>query len=126
MKLNEQVEKIIHSMTKRYTKAMLWNIDDRFPHNILSILDAFSIFNLDNILPNTTSSEFSVYGHIEINVLSNQFFANEGENKDTFIEEWESFKFDLLSMRKKWVSLKENLSINNLKQQHPSTEWALK
>ena len=29
-------------------------------------------------------------------------------------------------MRKKWVSLKENLSINNLKQQHPSTEWALK
>ena len=26
---------------------MLLNIDDRFPHNVLSILDAFSIFNLD-------------------------------------------------------------------------------
>ena len=113
-------------MTKRYTKAMLWNIDDRFPHNILSILDAFSIFILHNIPTNKTSSEFSVYDHSETNVLSNHFFANEEENKDTFIEEWESFKFDLLSMRKKWVSLKENLSINNLKQQHPSTEWALK
>ena len=29
-------------------------------------------------------------------------------------------------MRKKWVSLKEKLSRNNLKQQHASTEWALK
>ena len=28
------------------------------------------------------------------------FFAKQKENKGTFIEEWESFKFDLLSMRK--------------------------
>ena len=28
-----------------YTKAILWNIDERFPHDVLSILDAFSIFN---------------------------------------------------------------------------------
>ena len=83
------------SLTERYTKAMLWNIDDGFPHNVLSILDVFSIFNLDNIPTNTTSSEFRVYDHNEINVLPNHFFANEAENKDTFIEEWESFKFDL-------------------------------
>ena len=80
---------------------MLWNTDDRFPHNALSILDAFSIFNLDNIPKNTTSSEFSVYDLSEIDILSNHFLANEEENKDTFIEEWESFKFDLLSMRKR-------------------------
>ena len=105
---------------------MLWNIDDRFSHNVLSIFDAFSVFNLDNVPTNTTSSEFSVYVHSEINVLFNHFFANEVENKGTFIEKWESFKFDLLSVRKKWVSLKENLSRNNLKQQHTSTEWLLK
>ena len=29
-------------------------------------------------------------------------------------------------MREKWVSLKENLASYNLKQQHTSTEWALK
>ena len=69
-------------------------------HN-LSILDAFPIFNLDNTPTNTTSSEFSVYDHSEINVLSEHLFANQKENKDTFIEEWESFKFDLLLVRRK-------------------------
>ena len=44
-------------------------------HN-LSILDAFSIFNLDNIPVITTSGEFSVYGHSEINVLSNHFLPS--------------------------------------------------
>ena len=63
---------------------MLWNIDERIPHNVLSILDAFSIFNLDNIPTATTSSEFSVYGRSEINVLSNHFFVNQKENQDTF------------------------------------------
>ena len=89
LKVDKQVEETIHSMTERYTNAMLWNIDYRFPHNVLSILDAFSIFNLDNIPTNTTSSEFRVYGHSKTNVRSNHLFANEEENKDTFIEEWE-------------------------------------
>ena len=31
-----------------------------------------------------------------------------------------------MSVGKKWVSLKENLSRNNLKQQYTSTKWALK
>ena len=69
-------------------------------HN-LSISGAFSIFNLDNIPTNTISIEFSVYGHSEINVLSNHFFSKKKENNGTFIEEWESFKFDLLPVRKK-------------------------
>ena len=32
--------------------------------------------------------------------MSNPFFAIEEKNKDTSVEEWETFKFDLLSMRK--------------------------
>ena len=60
-------------MTERYTKATLWNIDGKLPHNVLSTLDAFSIFNLDNIPTNTTSSEFRAYSGSEINVLSNHF-----------------------------------------------------
>ena len=66
---------------------MLWNIYDRFPRDILSISGAFSMFNLDNIPTNTTSSEFSLNGHSEMNVLSNYFFANKEENKDNFIED---------------------------------------
>ena len=66
-------------MTERYTKAMLQNIDERFPHNISSI-DFFLIFNLDNIPTNTTSNEFNVYDHSE-------YFAKQEEIKDTFIEQ---------------------------------------
>ena len=83
LKVHKQAEETIHSMTERYTQTMLWNIDDRFSHNVLSILEGFSIFNLDHIPMNITSSEFSVYGHSEINVLPNHFFANDEENKDS-------------------------------------------
>ena len=61
-------------MTDRNTKAISRNVEDRFLHNVLNILDAFSIFNLDNIPTNTTSSVFNVYGQSGINFLSNHFF----------------------------------------------------
>ena len=94
MKVDEQVEETIQTSMKDF-------------HFLLSVLVAFSVSNLDNIPTNRTSREFSVYGHSEKNVLSNHFFFNEEENKDTFIEEWNTFKSDLLTMRKKWVRLKE-------------------
>ena len=95
LRADEQAEVTIHSMTERCRISM------KDFHNLLSVLNAFSVFNFDNILTNTTSSEFSVYSHSKTNVLSNRFFANQKENRGTFIEEWERFKFDLLSVRKK-------------------------
>ena len=35
-------------MTERYSKAILWNTDERFPHDVLIILDTFSIFTSRN------------------------------------------------------------------------------
>ena len=67
-----------------------------------------------------------MHGNHEVDVLSKHFFADDDEKKKEFLEEWEGFKFDLLSMRRKWISLKENLSRNNLKQQKTATEWALR
>ena len=52
-------------MTERYRTLMKDFL------NLISVLDAFSIFNFDSILMNITSSEFSVYSHSKINVLSN-------------------------------------------------------
>ena len=101
LNVDKQAEVTIHSMTERYRISM------KDFHNLLSVLDTFSIFNFDNTLMNTTSSEFSVYSHSKINVLSNHFFANQKENRGIFIEEWENFKFDLLSERKIWVNLKK-------------------
>ena len=39
---------------------------------------------------------------------------------------WNSFKFELISVRKKWFQLKENLSRNKLKPDINGTEWLLK
>ena len=69
MKVDEQVEETIHSMIHKDTQKLCYRISMKDSHN-LSILDAFPIFNLDNTPTNTTSSEFSVYDHSEINVLS--------------------------------------------------------
>ena len=70
-----------------------------------SILDVFSIVNLDNIPTNTTSRELCVWQQWN-KCSAKSFFAKQKENKGTFIEEWdwESFKFDLLSMRQKGQS----------------------
>ena len=76
-------------------------------HILLSVLVAFSVSNLDNIPTNRTSREFSVYGHSEKTFCPITFFSNEEENKDTLIEEWDTFKSDLLTMREKWFRLKE-------------------
>ena len=46
LKADEQVEEAMHKMIKRYTKAVLWNIDERFQHKVLIILDAFSILKI--------------------------------------------------------------------------------
>ena len=42
LKVDEKVEETINGMTKRYTKAMLWNIDDRFPQ----VLNLRCFFNI--------------------------------------------------------------------------------
>ena len=42
------------------------------------------------------------------------------------MNEWDSFRFELISMRKKWLQLKENLSQNKLKPDINATECLLK
>ena len=42
------------------------------------------------------------------------------------MNEWESFEFELISVRKKWFQLKEDLSRNKLKPDINATEWLLK
>ena len=122
----ERDEESVKSITERYTKAMIWNIEERFQSDVLGILDAFGIFNLDSIPTHASSNEFSIYGNNEVKTLSEHFFLGDGEKQNDVIEEWNNFKFDLLSLRRKWIVLKENLAANKLKLQYTATEWALK
>ena len=67
-------------------------VDERFSHNVLSVLDAFSMFNLDSIPTYKVSGELRGYGHSEIKVLSNHF-VDQKETADNYFKEWENFKF---------------------------------
>ena len=102
--IDVDAEEKVHSMTERYTNAMIWNINERFPSDVMNILEAFSIFNLESIPTDQSSREFTVHGNHEVNVLSSHFFEDNEEKKKEFIEEWQSFKFNMLSLRKKWIS----------------------
>ena len=50
LQINEEREGIITDIAERYVKAMIWNINERFPSDVLEVLDAFSIANLGKFL----------------------------------------------------------------------------
>ena len=41
--IDEDAEEKVHSMTERYTNEMIWNINERFPSDVMNIIEAFSI-----------------------------------------------------------------------------------
>ena len=47
------------------------NIMERFPADVVNILESFSLFNLYNFLSNEASSEFIVHGKNKVLTLSN-------------------------------------------------------
>ena len=50
MQINEEREVVITNIAERYVKDMIWNINERFPSDVLEVLDAFSVFNLEKFL----------------------------------------------------------------------------
>ena len=66
---------------------------------------------------------FTVYGKDEITVLAKQFLPHEPEDKVQ--SEWKDFKYELLGMRKKFLSLKKQIAENKLKFKKTSSEWLI-
>ena len=62
-----------------------------------------------------------MYCNSEVEILCKYYFGTDDKKKAAFVNEWNSFKFELISMRKKWFQLKENMSRNRLK-----PHWLLK
>ena len=100
------------------------NIDDRFPPETLNVLDAFSIFNVEN-MPGVESYDFQMYCSREINVLADNYYVNNDVKKDALEKEFDSFKFELIKLKKKWNSFKDNIKSNKLKLICTATEWGL-
>ena len=115
---------MVQSYAKKYSNALVKNID-RFPPETLNVLDAFSIFNVEN-MPGVESYVFQMYCSREINVLADNYYVNNDVKKDALEKEFDSFKFELIELKKKWNSFKDNIKSNKLKLKCTATEWGLR
>ena len=120
--LTDIQESRIKSLVGKYANSICQNIDARFPSNSCEILTAFSISDVD-LLPTQRSPVFSVYGNEEIFCLGKQFFPN--ASSDSLLEQWNDFKFEMIEMRKRISTLKNQLQLNKIKFKMTSTEWTL-
>ena len=103
---------VVQSYVKKYSNALMKNIDDRFPLETLNVLDAFSIFNVEN-MPGVESYDFQMYCSREINVLADHFYVDDDAEKDALEKNFDSFKFKLIELKKKWNSFKDNQTRSN-------------
>ena len=88
------------------------NINNKFPPETLNVLDAFSIFNIKN-MPGVESYDFQMYCSREINVLADHFYVDNDAEKDALEKNFDSFKFKLIELKKKWNSFKDNQTRSN-------------
>ena len=66
-----------------------------------------------------------MYCSREINVLADNYYVNNDVKKDALEKEFDSFKFELIKLKKKWNSFKDNIKSNKLKLICTATEWGL-
>ena len=110
--LTDIQESRMKSLAGKYANSICQNIDARFPSNSCEILTAFSIFDVD-LLPTQSSPAFSVYGNEEMSCLGKQFFPN--ASNDSLLEQWNDFKFEMIEMKKKISTFKNQLQLNKIK-----------
>ena len=78
---------LIENRVKNYVEIISSNLDDRFPSKTLTILEAFSIFDVSQI-PSETTQEFKqLYGQIEINEITNHLFSESLEGCERLSKE---------------------------------------
>lgn len=56
----------------------------------------------------------------------NHFFGSNLQDQKELRSEWQSFKFHLIQLRKKWLHFKDQVAANKLKLKHTATEWVLR
>ena len=117
-------KEMIAELATRYINALENNIRQRFPKDVVTVLEAFNIFNAE-VIPNSTSDEFAIYGTDEIEVSKKHYYDNKLKTGELLINQWEDFRYELVSLKKKWVSFKENLKANKLPCKTNATEWSL-
>ena len=109
---------MVQSYAKKYSNALVKNTDSRFrPETLNEKASTFSIFNIENML---------MYCSREINVLADHYYVNNDVKKDALEKKFDSFKFELIELKKMWNNFKDNIKSNHLKLKCTITEWGLR
>ena len=59
-------------------------------------------------------------------MLADNYYVNNDVKKDALEKEFDSFKFELIELKKKWNSFKDNTKSHKLKLKCTATEWGLR
>ena len=84
---------VVQRYAKKYSNALMKNINNRFPPETLNVLDAFSIFNIEN-MPQVESYDFQIYCSREINVLADHYYVDDYIKKDALEKEFDSLSLN--------------------------------
>ena len=98
-------------------------MNERFLFDVLYVLDAFPIFDLEKVPIDYSANEFPVYCNTEVEILCEYYFGTHNEREIILLL---SGTVGLISLWKKWFQLKKNLSRNKLKPDINATKGFLK
>ena len=113
-------QNILINPVRKYANSICQDIYARFASNSCEIFTVLSIFDVD-LLPTQYSPTFSVYGIEEISCLGKQFFLN--ATNSSLLGQWNDFKFEIIKMKKKTATFRNQLQLNKIKFKKTSTEW---
>ena len=101
------------------------NIWDRFPTKMINVLEAFHIFDA-RVVPEEESKKFEVFGNKEVQILKNYYYKNNIKKAKSLKHQWNDFKYEMATLKKKWFSFKSQLKSNKTELKSTSAEWSLK
>ena len=123
--LNENQQEMIARLTTQYVDALERNIRDRFPTEIINVLEALYIFDAGMVLEEE-SKEFEVFGNAEVQIFKNHCYKDNTEKAEGLEHQWDDFKYEMVTLKKKWISFKSQLRNNKTELKSTSTKWGLK
>ena len=113
-------QNIIKYLVRKYANSICQEIYTRFSSKSCEIFTVFSTFDVDLLLAQY-SPAFSVYGIEEISCLGKRLFLN--ASNCSLLGQLNDIKFEMIKMKKKTTTLRNQLQLNKIKFKKTSTEW---
>ena len=118
--LSDIRQNIIKYLVRKYANSICQDIYARFSSNSCEIFTVFSTFDV-YLLPTLYSPTFSVYGIEKISCLGKRLFLN--ATNCSLLGQWNDIKFEIIKMKKKTATLRNQLQLNKIKFKKTLTEW---